>query len=210
MVNDLTPEERLLRLIRGKTKRPKMTSHSETQAKIGAPRSSGLAMILNKFYRLSRIFTFNRIRMTLSIVIILSVGYLIFELVIPQPSLELEKLTSANRDVKMDKAPIEFSSSRPYSYYSQQIDTRDIFNAPFLSGGVIDASSGSSLGSEFSNLSIVGIVLDKVPQVIIEDNKDKKTYFLNKGDYIGEIKIEDILEGKVIISYAGEEFEMAP
>ena len=210
MVNDLTPEERLLRLIRGKTKRPKMTSHSETQAKIGAPRSSGLAMILNKFYRLSRIFTFNRIRIILAIVIILSAGYLIFESVIPQPSLELEKLTSANRDVKMDKAPIETSDLKPYSHYSQQIDTRDIFNAPFLSGRVIDASSGSSLGNEFSNLSIVGIVLDELPQVIIEDNKDKKTYFLNKGDYIGEIKIEDILEGKVIVSYAGEEFEMAP
>jgi hypothetical protein len=33
---------------------------------------------------------------------------------------------------------------------------------------------------------------------------------LNKGDYIQDIKVEEILEDKVILLYDDEEFEMEP
>ncbi len=59
-----------------------------------------------------------------------------------------------------------------------------------------------------ANLTLMGIVLDQNPQAVIIDNKEKKTYFLNKGQFIREIKIEDILKGKVILSYEGEKLDL--
>jgi len=211
MVDNLTPEEKLLRLIRGKAKKPAAGSHPQkTQQKIRAHIDPKSAIILKKSLGLSKIFTFNKISIILSILIILAAGYSIFELLIPQPSFNLEEYARSKREDGIDRESIQISPSKPYSHYSQQINTRDIFNAPFLSSRIADTSMDSSLERKIAHLSLVGIVLDEVPQVIIEDKKNHKTHFLNKGDYIGEIKIEDISESKVILSYEDEEFEMAP
>ncbi|NOX97863.1 MAG: hypothetical protein GXO98_07405 [Nitrospirae bacterium] len=45
-------------------------------------------------------------------------------------------------------------------------------------------------------------------QAVIVDNNKKKTYFLNTGQSIGEIKVEKILKGKVILSYEGEQLDL--
>ena len=57
-------------------------------------------------------------------------------------------------------------------------------------------------------LNLVGIIAGENPQAVIEDKNTQKTYYLNKGQFLGEIQLEDILEGKIIINHKGQRFEL--
>ena len=61
-----------------------------------------------------------------------------------------------------------------------------------------------------AGLGLMGVVSGARPQAIIQDNKSKKTYFLNKGDKLGDVELKEILEGegKVILIYKGREFDL--
>ena len=59
-----------------------------------------------------------------------------------------------------------------------------------------------------SNLNLLGIITGDNNQVIIEDKTLKKTFFLYKGDSIGELKVYDIKDNIVILEYRGEKIEL--
>jgi cell division protein FtsL len=58
------------------------------------------------------------------------------------------------------------------------------------------------------DLTLLGIIEGEVNQAIIEDKEAKKTFFLYKGDTLGEFKIYDIKEGSVTLDYKGEKIEL--
>lgn len=68
--------------------------------------------------------------------------------------------------------------------------------------------AGPTFRDLIKNLNLLGIVSGQKQQVIIEDKKLKKTYFLYQGDYIGEIKIEAIYSDKVVLEYKGEQVHL--
>jgi cell division protein FtsL len=59
-----------------------------------------------------------------------------------------------------------------------------------------------------ANLNLLGIVTGDNNQAIIEDKNLKKTFFLYKGDNIGELKVYDIKNNAVILDYKGEKIEL--
>ena len=54
------------------------------------------------------------------------------------------------------------------------------------------------------NLNLLGIITGDNNQAIIEDKSLKKTFFLYKGDSLGELKVYDIKDSMVILEYKGE------
>lgn len=58
------------------------------------------------------------------------------------------------------------------------------------------------------NLKLVGILWSDNPQVMIEDTKTAKTYFLSSGEMIANLKIEQILKDKVILTNGEREWEL--
>jgi len=58
------------------------------------------------------------------------------------------------------------------------------------------------------NLNLLGIITGDNNQAIIEDRALKKTFFLYKGDSLGELKIYDIKDSGVILEYKGEKIEL--
>ena len=58
------------------------------------------------------------------------------------------------------------------------------------------------------DLNLVGISMDPEPVAMIEDRKEKKTYFLKKGDPIGKFTVEEITGATVILAYEGETIEL--
>jgi len=200
MVNETPPEEKLLRLIRGKPKKSERASSSlEARPK---EYTSIRPKKPHDFYRLGVAL--------LILIVVFGTGYTIFESTLPQLGLKIDDLRETVTEDKMDKEPTEILSAKPYSYYSEYIDSRDIFKTDLLSGKGAGDSLDASLVGKLSNLTLVGIVLDKIPQAIIEHEKDQKTYFLKKGDSIDEVKVVDISEGKVTLSFEEEEFELKP
>lgn len=57
-------------------------------------------------------------------------------------------------------------------------------------------------------LNLLGIVIGDNNQAIIEDKTLGKTFFLYKGDRIGEFKVEDIKSNRVILDYKGNKIEL--
>jgi len=58
------------------------------------------------------------------------------------------------------------------------------------------------------NLNLLGIITGDNNQAIVEDKTLKKTFFLYKGDSIGELKVYDIKDNVVILEYRGEKIEL--
>jgi hypothetical protein len=54
----------------------------------------------------------------------------------------------------------------------------------------------------------VGISWSDDPDVMIEDTKTQRTFFLKKGQMIDDIKLEAVFKDKVILNYLGEEIEL--
>ena len=97
---------------------------------------------------------------------------------------------------------------KPYSYYANEINRRDLFQSSIYSASP-SASNTSNLGSDITKeLSLLGIVHGDKPQAIIEDQKTKKSYFLNIGDSINGLIVESIGEGKVTLDFNGQKIDL--
>ena len=100
------------------------------------------------------------------------------------------------------------SSRKPYTYYAEDIEKRNIFG-PSLYTETPSSPGEPALKESVKDLNLLGIVSGKNPQAIIEDKKEGKTHFVNKGDAIGFLRVEEITEDKVILNYRGERVDLA-
>lgn len=97
------------------------------------------------------------------------------------------------------------------SFYLAGVLRRNIFEAYDASG--VESAEGLGdqnqlLAQRIANLKLVGISwLDTVDsaKVIIEDTNKKETYFLQKGEKIGDITVKTIYADSALLSYQNEE-----
>ena len=104
-------------------------------------------------------------------------------------------------------SPGEDSPQKPYSYYGEDIQKRDIFR-PSFTGSAKPAPGVESVKEAAKDLNLVGIVAGKTPHAIIEDKKEGRTLFVNQGDAIGDFRVEAIREDRVILNYQGEQLDL--
>lgn len=219
MHKDVSPEEKLLSIIKGKRDIPEGYGAPRLEAKeIKPPQSAPwnkmdgyiLAALKNSFLKNSildprALKAFNKYTV---IIIALIAGYLILDMILVSPSRNAASLISSV-SVSMPLVPIAGKTlpieTKGYSYYSNRISGRNIFGAsPYTqteSQGYGMEPSGEMPGG---NIALVGIVPGDNPQAIVEDKKNQKTYYLIKGQSIDEITVEDISEDKVVLEYRGK------
>ncbi|MBI4436832.1 MAG: hypothetical protein HY590_05435 [Candidatus Omnitrophica bacterium] len=104
-------------------------------------------------------------------------------------------------------APSQESPRKPFAYYGEDIEKRDIFRPSFQVAKDIVGGT-ETLKESVQDLNLLGIVTGKNPQAIIEDKKGGKTHFVNKGDTIGALRVEEIQEERVILNYQGEQLDL--
>ncbi len=180
-----SPEDRLLKLIKGDKKANNAAVSAEpaqkkSSIKIGAKKLNVILIV---------------------ILVLLSAALLI-------DSLRFRMSTWPRIRVGVPEAVGNANSNRPATI-SPTIDTsalesKDLFRAPS------DSSQGAS-GSSFDklkDLTLNGIIAGDNPQAIIEDTKNKKSYFLNKGQSINRMTVKDILQDRVILEVDGETLEL--
>lgn len=98
---------------------------------------------------------------------------------------------------------------RPFLHYLEMARRRDIFSSIPLKEESEKPKMGEKQIQEIMRgFKLVGIAWGKEPIVMIESKDDKRTYFLKKGDKIGQFKVNDILEDKVILDYSGSLIEL--
>jgi hypothetical protein len=80
---------------------------------------------------------------------------------------------------------------KPFLYYLEMVQRRDIFAPVKLEGAENpQEETKKELAAILKELKLVGISLSGDPEVIIEDMKANKTYFLKEGDSINNFKID--------------------
>ena len=86
-----------------------------------------------------------------------------------------------------------------------QVNRRNIFT--FLPTKE-EAASAVNVGPTLSNFKLVGILWSDNPQAMIENSKEQKTYFVSKGDKIGDLDVKNILKDKVMLGKDDQEWEL--
>ena len=66
----------------------------------------------------------------------------------------------------------------------------------------------SKVADATQDLKLVGISWSNDPIAMIEDSKALRTFFVTRGQMIGEVRVQAIFKDKVVLSYGGEEIEL--
>ncbi|MFH1338988.1 MAG: hypothetical protein ABIH40_04025 [Candidatus Omnitrophota bacterium] len=199
MKKDYSPEERLLRLIRGE----KRLEPSKSSSSAGS--SSRLRQKLrSKFSQ----FQIQDIQRLLWGALFISFLYLLICHVWPlwfrqKDYRAFNIIGEENSGVIEEEIKPEV---KPYSFYQEAITGRQIFSSS--TAEVAQAQSGSTFTEYIKDLNLLGIISGDNPQAIIEDKKTQKTYFLKRGESFGTIKVEGIGEGKVTLELQGQRFDL--
>jgi len=131
--------------------------------------------------------------------LLISLSYLVFGLnraVLPKiESGKAEQLKSSGAQIV----------KKPLDYYLEGTKARSLF----ISEAAGQGQAPGVLNAELvKDINLMGIISGDNPQVIIEDKKNQKTYYVNKGQYFGDFLVEDIQAGKVVLNYKGQRFEL--
>lgn len=99
------------------------------------------------------------------------------------------------------------------SYYLQKVSARDIFRE----GGEKEVREAeepvgavsSETAEAIQSLALVGISWSSNPDAIIEDKGHQRTYFVKRGQMVGEnVKVEAIFKDHVVVTYEDREYEL--
>lgn len=218
----VTPEKQLLNLIEGsekgaasplvqaRVKRNALSTLSfgalfgrfsffkrAAQKKIGSPHKISISFTLVNRILLAAVVVFFVYVMSDTIVLALNLTHLP-NLVPPQ-----EKNAAA---LQSKASPL-----KEESYYLQKVNSRDIFKEYKEGETKKEKKEVKSVeeNEAVKSLSLVGISWSADPDVIIEDKSAQKTYFVKRGQVVGNnVKVEAVFKDKVVLSFEGEEFEL--
>jgi hypothetical protein len=155
-----------------------------------------------------------QINLALRMLIICLAAFLVYYVV--QMSLELKK--ASNLILNFDGRDIQFQEGiepevKNLSYYLEKVSGRNLFNitdvpAPQIRPGQQPVLTKKEV-DRTKDFSLVGISWSSDPEAMIEDSKNKRTYFMKRGQALDdEIRVVTIFRDKVILTYNNKEFEL--
>jgi len=219
MAREISPEERLLSLIKDKKKKPGEAAGKKPPEEAAGPaearsafskadeRISGMLkgdLFRNKLFEPAALKAVNRY---LLIILALLVLYFFADLVIVRPYRNVQALISKASSAYGEKAAAGFAAEKDAAAvkdYPAYSPGRTLFGPP--TGG--PAASEEAAGGVSETVGLVGIIAGDNPQAIIEDKKAQKTYYLNKGQTFNGYVVEDIGDGKVTLDYEGRKISL--
>ncbi len=218
MNENISPEEKLLRLIRNQPK----TQNQVFQNNPLSPTAENSVSKIPSVNSSRRSLPFPVVRKVIWFCFILSCLYLISSFALPfKPprqwfGLQHNQSHKFSGTGKIDISETESATKaearrpalaiKPYDFYLGVVKNRQIF------GGAAGQNqqtrvSGASLNL-IKDLSLIGIISGDNPQAVIENKKTQKTYYLNKGQFLDDFLVEDIQGGKVILNLNNQRFEL--
>jgi len=220
----LTPEKQLLKIIET-SKGNSLGVHAQSSRRHGmswlnfGAWTGRISFLKVRFGSLGRNLTLEQfdvkvINRILGLLVALLSLYFIINLVMSLIS--LSKMPHLEPNTPAAKVEIDFPEpsglKKAASYYLDNVRGKDIFSMGLKK--VIVAESGEITPPPIrtvelaSTLKLVGISWSNDPDAMIEDTKNLKTFFVKRGDMVGEAKVQAIFKDKVILSFDKEEFEL--
>ncbi|MFC1708997.1 hypothetical protein ACFL2J_02910 [Candidatus Omnitrophota bacterium] len=106
-------------------------------------------------------------------------------------------------------AALKDKEAKPFSYYQEEIASRELFTpSPVESRVKKVVPEGPTFRELIKDLKLLGVVSGDKQQVIIEDEKLRKTYFLYIGDTLGEVRVEEVDSNRVVLELDGERISL--
>ena len=205
MRDNSSAQDKLLMLIRkGKSSQNNLNKKDAVEAAAFQPSAKRAILALAK-NRLN-FFTLNSIIWS---AFALACIYLVFSFISPLIKMQEPKIgrVKDNRqavdlktEAKLDAKPLEF--------YLSGVNNRQIFGTAYVRESPEAGFGGINLSELVKDISLVGILGAENPQAVIEDKKTQKTYYVTKGQFIGEIQVVGVFEGKIILEFRGQRFEL--
>ncbi|MGE5197908.1 MAG: type II secretion system protein N [Deltaproteobacteria bacterium] len=133
--------------------------------------------------------------------------YLAASLIYPLVGLKRIKLPAvSNYNAKEFPEIAQAQEPKPLEFYLEGLSNKRIFaNQGFPDINAAASAQGLALTKD---VNLIGIISGDSPQAIIEDKREQKTYYLTKGQFFGEMMVEDIQADRIIINYKGSRFEL--
>jgi len=200
----LSPEEKLLRLIKGDKIKKDALHRNDKAAHENSYEINHLRSNIGKQYKH---LTLGAIENIIIATLMISLGYLAASYLYPifgSKEIKIEVLALDNPSLEK---PQNVQDNKPLEWYLEAVKQRPIFKSASLGAGQqMSLAVTSDINKDFV---LVGIITGQSPQAIIEDRKAGKTYYIAKGQFLGQYLLEDILDGKIILKINGQSFELS-
>jgi len=203
----ITPEEKLLKIIENPGTEKK--SIYPLQKKSSKGFLSGSSKLKEKFAakNLIKYASVNNLTKT---IIILSLCFTLFLFIdFIKSSVSVKGRLESIKASEADKDKSTASKVSPKAELSEALvnaKNRNMFTfLPPKSQSVVEVED---LSRVLADIKLVGILWSDNPQAMVENNKEQKTYLLNKGDQFGKFKIKKIFQDKVILESGNQEWEL--
>jgi hypothetical protein len=205
MKDNSAPEERLLRLIRGSQKKEALAPARNIQSlpeqkPEQAPSLWGLVqphLLFIRTYRVQRILL-----VALIIACVFFIASVVYPLLPSAPIIEIQP--NAPQEAAQPEQPRP--QQKPLDYYAQVIKGRQIFSSALP----VEADAPARIaGTDLTkDINLLGVVTGDAPEAVVEDTKANKVYYVKRGMLIGDYRVDEIQESKVIVSRNGQRFEL--
>lgn len=225
MTHDLSPEERLLRLIKhpqGQKPQEPQKAPQETQKPpqeiekiVSEKEESKIKKVKNStkelFSKGNGLDYFKISVMLLILVFIGGIFYFSYEFFgkKQQPVVvDVEKLIAPDTKVAKEKQETRPDKTTQVQEEDNQPEFRELFGAPATreTPSIKEGPSASDLAKD---LALVGVITGDNPQAIIEDKKTRQTYYCFENESVLQFKVKKIEKATVILDYNGETFKMS-
>lgn len=206
MKDNYTPEEKLLALIKGQKRPSAHAPQAPAAAAAVMPEGPGPREKGKFVFALPGDYSWLSLSRILSICLVVSCAYLTGTFLYSWFGLKNIKMPQIVKQTAADISLQGQAEKKPITFYQTTMTEKHIF----ASSGQAEADKplGIASGDMVKDFSLVGIISGANPQAIVEDKKSQKTYYVNKGQAVGEFQVEDILEGKIILNYNGQRYEL--
>lgn len=210
MNENISPEEKLLRLIKGQKNEENHPEKKPEFQKITPALPSNAKRMINRTSALNppllmRILARFGLKKLLFVLFVLSSSYLAISLIYPRFAMKEISLPKA-QTLKVEEEIQPSKEVKPFDYYLEVVGTRKVFGS---SSERPLEKPPEIMGTEMmKDFVLVGIISGENPQAVIEDKKNHKTYYVTKGQVIAGMQVEDIREGKIILNADGKKYEL--
>jgi hypothetical protein len=209
MPSELTPEEKLLKLI--KEGRPNTESKSALSSVVDDPAQDKLPSLsmspAKRKKQRPEIRKASFISFFLWFAIFLLCLGLCYQLVSQKAILSVPQFKKPVLETfSIPATPSDSSDS--YENYQKVFEGRNIFKTIGEPPPMITVERSASFSELTRNLYLSGIIDGEKPQAIIEDRSNGQIHYVESGDFIGSIQVISVGSDHVILRYGDEEGQL--
>lgn len=212
MSGNISPEERLLHLIKGKqlpNEEAAVAAQDASSPKEEDVSQTAQPKLISKQKQKTRnsylLINIALVGILFVILIFMGLGY-----IYPfSPKIKIPDRVSANTQTR-EQMETSVAERPALSYYTNSVGKRQIFKIfqPPKPKAKAPDKPKVTLQQRLAGYTFVGILFGDTPQAIVEDKKSARSHYVSAGQMLGEIKIESIERGKVTVSCEEETMDI--